>query len=1859
MENKTYENMTFDEIINDAENFLKSIKKELRNFGRQYKKLNYENAFIIYDRKPTQYNILNACEDGNEAQLIVQRKKYNKEDDNFKIIESIKNMTFNIAYIKQNVFYGYYDEQFYKCYNIQCRQYEEAKILNDKFCINKDDVKYDIVNIKNYNEVESFGNCINAFKKYKFNEEMYRGPYLEQAFENKIWIENDVKFTTDNMKYKLIYYDIETYDTEHIDEVPYVDKKTSHIGCICYFMDKTHYILLSRHYNYDLSKIKETLKNNDVIIKFFDNESLMCQHFINHINSISQLNFLIGFNSWLTTQNEYEIIGYDLPFILERSNYIYKKNLKRGVKMYNQNGGAQIMQVDIMKNTYFIDMSLLLFNDLMGDEKNKMENYKLDSYLKLNNIGMKLDHDYKDLQYRLMNGSLDIWDILAYCCYDCEWLSLLNKKRNLINKTFSIFNLLNLPINYIYQTTVNNIKCFVSRFYYNNGLLTRYNINDKDEEQHIKFEGAYTKQPDQKYLYKPLNTIISDFSWLYPNTIIQYNISPETIEYESNENNIEFLLDDKNWDKPIIYYRSDKRGIIPIICEQFFKLRKETKKNMKNHDKNWDEYKQFDCLQLALKLIINSIYGMMGQNMKNYLYNKYCAMSVTCGGRRNIKYLINYLENKNIDVIFVDTDWACYENRFKTYNEFKTFNDELNNNLKLNLGNNMEIEWDILHRSLFINKKKCHSEFKVPQSERAHEQYFNDLNNNCVDVDKYDFVLKGVSWSNMTDYIKKSFTILMKNILTDCNNLWSMKNKINKFIDIESNNLKNIIDNKEFENLKQYGENIKLAGAKNKMSKTLIQKYNLSSVSTIIFTLKWNLKNKADRIIPFEYINDNIINKVSIIDTMNNFIKPLKKYFDYVPNNEFFEKYNFTNDSEMIKIRTDSILKNGNVWKIYNEIFILDVEKTIKKNKNKSYNELIINWVNKLYFDIEYEDVNININDFIAFLNTEILIGFDEIINIHIATAWKPNKLSYHIICDILCWLDYNASIALLYNKKHHNICDIGVYALNKSLRLPLCPKISHKDKIIEHRPFKILWNWHFEDFIIWYTENINNELREPYIYNNNLIHQISNCEQSLNNFDFNKWMNILNSFLTDNNIKYAVKKIKYNFFHILTLEKFKCPICERTHENDNLWSNVYNEILTIGCYRNNDEKQNKKANIKLKLSNEIKKEEKDHANIFLRSYINNLIEYNKDHELNNFDWSTINTPSINVDFLNIEEKIIFIKSGLGTGKTTTLKREMWKLWENAIILVLSFRITFANDFANKFGYTSYQDVKGTINNDKYKKVVLQVDSLTRYIANNKIDFLICDEIESIISQLTDMNWKNRDVNLIIQQFFELINKWNKCIFMDGLLEQSTINFIKYMTNVNNNDIKIIKNVYKNKYDHNFNIHLLHHKNKSELGTIVNNILNDLNSNKKIVIFAQWNKFAHALHRILYDHDHKNTLFYTGRDAFFDPEEYKTMKQIKNDDFKENINELIKEKNIKCLIYTSWIWAGIWIIEAFDTLYHIHSVNTCDIIWTFQALHRVRILTNKTINSFLQLKKEYREITPNQLYEWLKINDNKFNNNLFETLLFFDARKNSLIMNYIELFITYIFNAGYKINYIENWHKLDEENKKIWFEYEQALKTTWIELIVVEQFKNKKYVKISVEDIEIYKKYDKDDNIILDGDYEIKFFIIKKCNLLKIDPLTYSDVDANIEKIKKIMNKSNENKKMKILKTDNIIEKFGTMEKYDEHINNKNIEIMNAEDQNNLIKNMPNIINEKKHIINYEKSQKILNVLPNDTEIIKNDFINKLAPILEEYKIKNNIQLIKSINDIIYVHNKKIKWFEKRDWNNIKQRYYIIEDLNL
>jgi hypothetical protein len=78
----------------------------------------------------------------------------------------------------------------------------------------------------------------------------------------------------------------------------------------------------------------------------------------------------------------------------------------------------------------------------------------------------------------------------------------------------------------------------------------------------------------------------------------------------------------------------------------------------------------------------------------------------------------------------------------------------------------------------------------------------------------------------------------------------------------------------------------------------------------------------------------------------------------------------------------------------------------------------------------------------------------------------------------------------------------------------------------------------------------------------------------------------------------------------------------------------------------------------------------------------------------------------------------------MGAAETEHL---MIKLASVEHVLAISFRRTFASDFASKMGLVDYQDVNRTIDmtNNKYKRVIVQTPSFF---------VLVLDEIESIFT---------------------------------------------------------------------------------------------------------------------------------------------------------------------------------------------------------------------------------------------------------------------------------------------------------------------------------------------------------------------------------------------------------------------------------------------------------------------------------------------------------------------------------------------
>lgn len=105
------------------------------------------------------------------------------------------------------------------------------------------------------------------------------------------------------------------------------------------------------------------------------------------------------------------------------------------------------------------------------------------------------------------------------------------------------------------------------------------------------------------------------------------------------------------------------------------------------------------------------------------------------------------------------------------------------------------------------------------------------------------------------------------------------------------------------------------------------------------------------------------------------------------------------------------------------------------------------------------------------------------------------------------------------------------------------------------------------------------------------------------------------------------------------------------------------------------------------------------------------------------------------------DQKTIFLKSALGTGKTEAVHR-LIKDKGYQKILYISFRKTFTQSLAARFAdlgnVLQYCDQRGdlyhTNQDNKYRIIIVQVEALARY--KDQCDLMVIDEWESVLSQM-------------------------------------------------------------------------------------------------------------------------------------------------------------------------------------------------------------------------------------------------------------------------------------------------------------------------------------------------------------------------------------------------------------------------------------------------------------------------------------------------------------------------------------------
>ena len=147
---------------------------------------------------------------------------------------------------------------------------------------------------------------------------------------------------------------------------------------------------------------------------------------------------------------------------------------------------------------------------------------------------------------------------------------------------------------------------------------------------------------------------VLDFKSMYPSIMISNNICSTTLIRDST-------TDPSHFCSPITntrYLSKDERiGLVPLLLQDLMNSRDKYKKAYSQALENGDEDEAFlnDQLQYAVKILMNSFYGVFASSFYRFTHEKLGA-SITEWARYNITEIINNLENDGYDVVYSDTD---------------------------------------------------------------------------------------------------------------------------------------------------------------------------------------------------------------------------------------------------------------------------------------------------------------------------------------------------------------------------------------------------------------------------------------------------------------------------------------------------------------------------------------------------------------------------------------------------------------------------------------------------------------------------------------------------------------------------------------------------------------------------------------------------------------------------------------------------------------------------------------------------------------------------------------------------------------------------------------------------------------------------------------------------------------------------------------------------------------------------------------------------------------------------------------------------------------------------------------------------
>ena len=367
-------------------------------------------------------------------------------------------------------------------------------------------------------------------------------------------------------------------------------------------------------------------KVRQFIVDDSKNDKKIIREFVQYVNEYDP-DVIVGYNS----------NSFDWPYLKERSE-------KLGIKLAITRAGSEPSQSVYGHWSVIGRANVDLYNIIeeMTDIKLKSLDYVADYFGVLPRSQRVLIPGHRIYEYWDDKSKRDL--LIRYAIDDV--VSTYRLAQKLLPFLIQLSYISGLPLDQVAAASVGaRVEWMI--------MYRAYKLNElapnRVERPYETYRGAIVLEP-KPGLHE--NVAVLDFTSMYPNIMIRYNVSPDT------------YIDPSEWDKYPEYYeapevhhrfRKEPPGLYKTILEELITRRKEIREQMKKLSPDSPEYVLLDERQKVLKIMANAMYGYCGWIGARW-YKREVAEAVTAWARDLMRKVLTYAKQIGLQVIYGDTD---------------------------------------------------------------------------------------------------------------------------------------------------------------------------------------------------------------------------------------------------------------------------------------------------------------------------------------------------------------------------------------------------------------------------------------------------------------------------------------------------------------------------------------------------------------------------------------------------------------------------------------------------------------------------------------------------------------------------------------------------------------------------------------------------------------------------------------------------------------------------------------------------------------------------------------------------------------------------------------------------------------------------------------------------------------------------------------------------------------------------------------------------------------------------------------------------------------------------------------------------